>query len=115
MKDYLLLFRGGPQFEPVPSTEPLQEVISPKWKGWMEEMAKKGQLTGGQRLVGGTGAVLKGRKTQLTDGPFAEGKEIVAGYLVIKANDLEEAVTIAKGCPIFDYDDGSTEIREIAG
>jgi len=55
--------------------------------------------------------LLKGAK-QITDGPYAESKEIVGGYLGIKANDLDEAIEIAKGCPIFDYD-GSTEVREI--
>ena len=114
MKDYLLLFRGGPQYQPSVSPEPAQQPISPKWRAWMEELIKNGHSAEGQRLIGGTGAVLKGRKAQLTDGPFAEGKEVVAGYLVIKANDLNEAISLAKGCPIFEHDDVSTEIREIA-
>lgn len=113
MKDYLLLFRGGPQYQPAASPEQ-QEPISPKWRAWMEGLVKNGHYAEGQRLVGGTGAVLKGKKTQLTDGPFAEGKEIVAGYLVIKANDLQEAIALTEGCPIFEHDDASTEIREIA-
>lgn len=113
MKDYLLLFRGGPQY--IRATQPGQP-ISDNWMAWMQDLMKKGHVPQGQRLVGGdTGAVLKGRKAaQLTDGPFAEGKEIVAGYLAIKANDLEEAISLAKGCPIFEHDDVSTEIREIA-
>ncbi|HEY1164399.1 MAG TPA: YciI family protein [Chitinophaga sp.] len=112
MKDYLLLFRGGPQY--VPTSQP-GGPISANWMAWMEDLMKKGHLPQGQRLVGGTGAVLKGRKAaQLTDGPFAEGKEIVAGYLAIKAEDLDQAISLAKGCPIFEHDDVSTEIREIA-
>jgi Uncharacterized protein conserved in bacteria len=113
VKDYLFLFRGGPQY--VPSSQ-AGEPISANWKAWMEDLMQKGHLPQGQRLVGGgTGAVLKGRKAaQLTDGPFAEGKEIVAGYLVIKATDLDQAISLAKGCPIFEHDDVSTEIREIA-
>lgn len=112
MKDYLLLFRGGPQY--LPSTDQPQEPISPDWRAWMETLVKKGHFAEGQRLVGNTGAVLKGRKTQLTDGPYAEGKEVVAGYLVIKARDLEEAISLVKDCPIFAHDDASTEIREVA-
>ncbi|GAA0562931.1 YciI family protein [Chitinophaga japonensis] len=112
MKDYLLLFRGGPQY--IPSAEQPQAPISPDWRNWMETLVKNGRFVAGQRLVGDTGAVLKGRKTQLTDGPYAEGKEVVAGYLIIKANDLEEAAALLKGCPIFEHDDASTEIREIA-
>ena len=113
MKDYLLLFRGGPQY--VPNTQP-GAPISDNWRAWMADLMQKGHVPQGQRLVGGgNGAVLKGRKAvQLTDGPFAEGKEIVAGYIVIKAEDLDQAISLAKGCPIFEHDDVSTEIREIA-
>lgn len=80
----------------------------------MEGLVKNGHFAEGQRLVGGTGAVLKGTKPQVTDGPFAEGKEIVAGYLVIKAKDLEQAISLMQGCPILEHEDASTEIREIA-
>lgn len=114
MQDYLLLFRGGPQYIPPTSPDQPQQPISPKWRSWMEGLVKNGHFAEGQRLIGNTGAVLKGRKAQLTDGPFAEGKEIVAGYLIIKANDLQEAIALVKDCPIFEHDDASTEIREIA-
>jgi hypothetical protein len=80
----------------------------------MEGLAKNGHFPQGNRLVGGSGAVLKGRKPHVTDGPFAEGKEIVAGYLVIKANDLEHAISLMEGCPILEHEDASTEIRELA-
>ena len=79
----------------------------------MTELTEAGKMTGGHRL-NGEGAVLKGEKRQITDGPFTEGKEIVGGYIGIKANDLNEAVEIAKGCPIYDFG-GTTEVREIAG
>ena len=114
MKDYLLLLRGGPQFQRVTTTDQPQQVISPDFKAWMETLVKGGHFVGGQRLVGNSGAVLKGRKPQLTDGPYAEGKEVVAGYLLIKANDLEEATALAARCPILEHEDGSAEIREIA-
>jgi hypothetical protein len=55
--------------------------------------------------------VISGGKKVVTDGPFVEGKEIVGGYLMIKANDLPDAIEIAKNCPIFDYD-GIVEVRE---
>ena len=58
----------------------------------------------GQRLVG-TSAVL-------TDGPYAEGKEVVGGYLIVHAASLNDATEIARGCHIFE-NDGEVEIREI--
>ena len=49
----------------------------------------------------------------VTDGPFMEGKEMVGGYLICKADSLEEAVEISKGCPILEYESGIVEVREI--
>ena len=48
----------------------------------------------------------------VSDGPFAEGKEIVGGYLIVNAADLDEAAEISKGCPIF-KNNGEVEVREI--
>jgi hypothetical protein len=109
MKDYLLLFRGGLHF-PVVSEEEW-EIAMKKWKLWMDGLASQGKFSGAQRL-NSNGVVLKGREKQIIDGPFAEGKEIVGGYLALKAKDFNEAVEIAKGCPIFEYE-GITEVREI--
>jgi hypothetical protein len=112
MKEYLYIFRGG-------DARRIQEQGSPelwqahmmKWKTWMESLASKGQLSGGQPLAN-EGKVLSGTAKKLTDGPFVEGKEIVGGYLLVKANDLNEATDIAKGCPIFEHD-GILEVREV--
>lgn len=56
--------------------------------------------------------MVKGKQKTVTDGPFAETKEIVGGYTVIEARDLEEAVELSKGCPIFDGE-GAVEIRPV--
>jgi len=50
----------------------------------------------------------------VTDGPFAEGSEVVGGYLLVKASDFNEAAEMSKGCPIFEYEDGTVEVRQIA-
>lgn len=110
MKDYLLLFRVGPRFQKA-SPEELQQVML-RSKDWVAEIAKAGKLNGVVRLLR-TGAVLTGKKQKLTDGPYTDDEEIVNGYLAIKAGSLEEAIQIAKGSPIFDYD-GFTEVREVA-
>jgi hypothetical protein len=52
-------------------------------------------------------------ETRVTDGPFAESKEAIAGFFIIQADSLEEAVEIAEGSPCLDY--GQTiEVRAIA-
>ena len=112
MKDFLLLFRGGDEGMSAArqSPEGYQKHMM-KWKTWMESLGKQGKFIGGQPLAGG-GSVIKGAKKVVTDGPFVEGKEIVGGYLMIKAKDLSEATEISKNCPIFDYD-GIVEVREV--
>lgn len=49
----------------------------------------------------------------VTDGPFIEGKEMVGGYLMCKADNYDEALELAKGCPILEFEDGKVEVREI--
>ncbi|MES2274898.1 MAG: YciI family protein [Bacteroidota bacterium] len=110
MKEYMLLFRGGLDFATV-SPEVMQQSMM-KWMTWMDGLKADGTYIGGERLTQ-TGAVLSGPQKQLSDGPYAEGKEVVAGFIAIKANDLQQAIEIAKGCPIYEYD-GSTEVQEIA-
>ncbi len=110
MKDYVLLFRGCLDFATA-SPEQVQKAMM-KWKLWVEELTKQGKYSGGNRLTR-NGSVLKGQEKQITDGPFTESKEIVGGFIAIKANDLNDAIETAKGCPIFDYD-GITEVREVA-
>lgn len=109
MKEFVFLFRGGLDFNTA-SPEQLQQSMM-KWKVWLDDLAAQNIYLGGERLVP-TGAVLNEQK-QLSDGPYAEGKEIIAGYIALKANDLEAAVEISKGCPIFEYN-GTLEVREIA-
>jgi len=82
-----------------------------KWKTWMENLGKQGKFIAGQPLAQG-GSVISGGKKVVTDGPFVEGKEIVGGYLMIKARDLADAVELSKNCPIFEYD-GIVEVREV--
>jgi hypothetical protein len=77
----------------------------------METLLKEGRLTPGQRLTN-AGKVVSGTGKRVHDGPFAEGKEVVASFCVIKAASLDEAVEFAKACPILDYD-GSVEVREV--
>lgn len=109
MKDYLLLFRGGLNIAAA-APEQIQEAMM-KWKNWMTELANKGLFNGAERL-NRNGAVITGSKKQITDGPYTETKEIVGGYMSIKAENLNEAIELAKGCPIFNYD-GIVEVREV--
>ena len=109
MKEFLYLFRGGDARTANASAEVMQEHMG-KWMKWMEDMGKQGKFVGGLPL-NADGKTVKSRGI-VTDGPFAEGKEMVGGYLVVKADNLNEATEMSKGCPIFDLD-GTVEVREI--
>lgn len=107
----MMLFRGGDARRLDQSPEDMQAHMQ-RWGKWMGDMGEKGQFIGGQPLENG-GKTLTGTKMVVSDGPFAEGKEIVGGYIICKANSLEEAVEISKGCPVFEFEDGSVEVRPI--
>ncbi len=107
MSDFMFLFRGG---EPSGSPEQMQQHMQ-KWRGWIEDLGKKGHFKAGEPLER-SGKVVKGQSKAITDGPFAEAKDLVGGYLLVSAKDLGEAVELSKGCPIFE-NDGLVEVRPV--
>ncbi len=111
MKEFLLLFRGGEGDELRKSPEAWQTHME-RWGKWMGDLSEQGKMLGAQPLSG-TGHVVTGNKKIVTDGPFMEGKEMVGGYLMCKADHYEEAVEISKGCPILEFDNGIVEVREV--
>jgi hypothetical protein len=114
MKDFMLLFRGSVQSEETfanQSPEQMQAELA-KWGKWMGSLAQQGKLGGGEALIP-FGKVVRGTKKKITDGPFTEGKDIVGGYLLVKATDINEAIELSKGCPSLEGDDGSVEVREV--
>jgi|SRR6516162_3899791 hypothetical protein len=110
MKEYLFIFRGGddPGMQESPS---LMQRHLMKWKTWIDSIVSEGKYIAGQPLTM-AGKVVEGKQMQVLDGPFAEGKEIVGGYLLIRSFNLAEAVEISKGCPGFEFG-GSVEVREV--
>jgi hypothetical protein len=63
-------------------------------------------------LKGGKIVSKKGDKVVVTDGPFPEAKELVGGFFVVNAEDINEAAEIAKDCPSFELG-GSVEVRPV--
>lgn len=110
MSEYMYLFRGGDVPEAQRSPENMQAHMQ-KWLDWIRSLRQQGKFIAGQPLQNG-GQVVAGIAKVITDGPFAEGKEIVGGYLIVRAADLPEAVEICKGCPIFEHG-GTVEVRTI--
>ena len=108
MTEFVYLYRG---YSPRASPEEMQRKTA-KWMTWFKELSDNGHLKSlGDPLQPG-GKVVKGKKKQVIDGPYAEVKDVVGGYSIIVARDIEQAVEFSLGCPIFE-DDGSVEVRPI--
>ena len=111
MNEFLLLFRGGDASTARQSPEAWQAHMA-EWGKWMGDLSAKGKMLGAQPLHE-TGHVISGANKVVTDGPYMEGKEMVGGYLLCKADDYVEALEIAKNCPILQMDGGIVEVREV--
>lgn len=110
MADFLYVFRGGMSGTQQFSPEHMQKHME-AWGTWIGELSKRGQFKGGDPLDAG-GKQVKGRKKTIVDGPFAEAKDLVGGYLLVTAETLDDAAELARGCPILEVD-GSVEVRPI--
>ena len=106
--EYLVICRGT-KFGESLSPEDIQNAMK-QFQAWFERMSDQGKMKGARQLAP-EGKILSGRKG-VTDGPFAESKEGIAGYWFIQAASLDKAVEIVKEDPLLDY--GHTvEIRPI--
>ena len=110
MNEFALIFRNDFHPEAGYSPEQLQEIMK-QWQTWMGGMAANGQLANGGNRLGGDGNTVR-PGSMITNGPYAEIKEMVSGYIVVTAGSIDEAAEIAKGCPILNVG-GNVEVRNI--
>jgi hypothetical protein len=107
-KEFIFLFRGGA--DPAKMGPDQLQAMMNGWITWMAQLKKRGQLRRGEPL-GDDGKVLSGRGGKSAK-PFAEKRDSIGGYLLIRARNLGEASKIAKGCPIFERG-GTVEVRPV--
>lgn len=112
MKEYALFYRSD--YTAMPQVNPEQAAaMMQRWMDWMGQLKNKGQLvTQGGRLEPSTGKVVKPNNV-VTNGPYAEIKETIGGYSIVKAASFDAAAEIAKSCPILSVG-GNVEVREIS-
>lgn len=104
----MFIFQGGDN--PSQSPEAMQAHMG-KWMTWIDKLAKAGKYVSGEPLLPG-GKLVSGADKKVTDGPYTEGKEIVGGFFIINADDMNEAVEISKDCPSFEIG-GSVQVRQV--
>lgn len=107
MNEYLLIIHRDISKEGSPSPQQLQEVIKP-FQDWLGGIAAQNKLAAPPKRWDGGGKVV--RNNVVTDGPYAEIKEAVTGTILIRAHDYDEAVEIAKGCPVLKWG-SAVEVR----
>jgi hypothetical protein len=93
------------------SPDQMQEVVA-KYRKWVQSLKESGAYVASDRLAN-DGRTLRGanERLRISDGPYVEGKELVAGFYVVEAPDYERAVALARDCPVLER--GILEIREI--
>lgn len=98
---YMLIFRGTDWHKGL-SPEKMQEVAG-EWMAWFKRLSDQGKAVSGNPLEA-QGKIVSGKGGRVVaDGPFAESKEAIGGYFLLKVDSLEEAVAIARDCPGLDY------------
>ena len=113
MQNYLLLLHQD-QNRPRPSAPAEFAAITKEYMSWAERMRGEGRLQGGEKLTDDAGKVLRASsgRVAVTDGPYAESKELVGGYFLISAGDYAEACRLAESCPHLKFG-GRIEVRQI--
>ncbi len=108
MEKYMFIFLGGDTSKLSPDA---QQAHMQKWFAWVEKLTKQNRYIAGEALLPG-GKTISGARKVVTDGPFAESKELVGGFFVVHAKDISEATEMAKECPDYELD-GIVEVREV--
>lgn len=108
---YMLIFRGTDWYNGL-SPEDMQQVTD-RWMAWFNGLKEEGKCVAGNpleregKIVGKNGRIV-------SDGPFAESKETIGGYFLLRVGTLDEAVAIARQCPGLPYGI-RVEVRPVAG
>lgn len=110
MTDFMMIFRTEKMDNSGQTPEEMQAIMQ-VWQDWIGGIAAQGKFVS-------TNALNSNGKTittegLVTDGPYAELKEIVGGYIIVKADDLDDAVKLSEGCPILSIPTGKVEVRGI--
>jgi len=111
MEKFMFLFRGSDVYQPGQSPEAVQ-ALKEKMIHWVVDLSKKGVHIASEPLEPTGKHVSGGAKTNVSNTPFGEAKQIIGGCTIVQAKDINDAVEIAKGCPIL-ASNANIEIRPI--
>ncbi len=95
MSEYVYLYRGGARDR---SPEQMQQIMQ-KWMAWLKDLGEKGHIKDRGQPLERTGKLVAGKHKTVTDGPFAEAKDVVGGYTLIEAGNLDAGGGAFEGLP----------------
>lgn len=111
MNEFILIFRHQDGSK-VASPEQIQKWMT-QTMDWIGGIAAQNKFVHGNGLPFDDARVVR-HNNIVTNGPFGEIKETIGGYIIVKANSVDEAVEFAKGCPVLQGEGNSVEVRKIA-
>lgn len=111
MKTFIMLLHDA-GFPADISPDEIQAIIQ-RYVHWRQKIQQNGRSVIGHKLTDGQGRVMRGGggQTKITDGPYAEAREVIGGLFILGAHSYEEVVELSKDCPHLDF--GTIEIREV--
>lgn len=111
MNEFLLIFRSDFKNSASQASPQQMQGSMKDWQDWMGSIAAQNKLADSGNRLADDGKVVKSNK-MITNGPYVEIKEGISGYIVIRAESLDEAVEMSHGCPVLTIG-GSVEVRGI--
>jgi hypothetical protein len=112
MKEFVLIFRNSRDNEKQLSPQQMQDILN-SWMNWVEDISAQNKLADKGNGLNLTNAKVVKPNGIVTDGPYKEIKEFINGYLILMASTVDEAVEVAKRCPILSAG-GNVEVRTAA-
>ena len=113
MSEFVLLFRSDEEaYRGAMGTPERAQKSLQTWLAWIRDLEAKGHLKDPGQPLERTGSMIRGSQKIVTDGPYAETKDLVLGFVILEARDQAHAVELASGCPMLDGG-GSVEVRPV--
>jgi hypothetical protein len=115
MPKFMFLMHDQPAAFAKMTPDEMQKVVQ-RYIAWGKSLRARKRLEGGHKLANEPGRVMRKKrdKVLVSDGPYAESREVLGGYFLVKAKDYDDAAKLAADCPHLDYG-GAIEVRQVDG
>jgi hypothetical protein len=115
MPKFMLLMHDNPSTFAKMSPQEMQQVVQ-RYIAWGRSLRARKLLAGGHKLTDEAGRVIRKKRGRalVTDGPYAEGKEVLGGYFLVNAKSYDDVAKLTEDCPHLDYG-GAIEVRQVDG